>query len=477
MAFVSEAQMNKAIRSQLALNNATSGYSVSLTSTAVKAKILRGIFGKFYDVTTSMAGSFKKLGKILLNPVKSLVMMGKAIVGILSSFTMIIGVIGAVVAAFLLLSGGIGGNSESMEILKEAFYKVKDAMMMVIEKIAEFDFGPSIDAAKIAVTLLGELIIFTLATVVVAVEKIVEFLMATFLPVWDALTGAIDGLGITSGGVFSAMSIGIGMLKTAFESAAIQGILDSIISYLKIILELYAVLMIAYIKLIAFVIGGLIDFVTTYKKEFGIMKDIFVGYIKFVIAYWTGLIDTVVLILTNIIAVIKGEKGITEAFWDIVSGIGDIFMDFVGKVADIISPLTDKLIGPFEDVRKVASDVFESIGELMEGLPSMPGWISDLGGGALNAIGFASGGISSGPTSGYPVQLHGTEAVVPLPDGKTIPVSLQGGGGGEGGGSPTINITMNGVTGNANDIAKAVSSEVQKAFKTRSRSSGYGRGI
>ena len=99
-----------------------------------------------------------------------------------------------------------------------------------------------------------------------------------------------------------------------------------------------------------------------------------------------------------------------------------------------------------------------------------------MGGGALNAIGFASGGISSGPKSGYPVQLHGTEAVVPLPDGKTIPVSLQGGGG-EGGGSPTINITMNGVTGNANDIAKAVSSEVQKAFKTRSRSSGYGRGI
>ena len=473
MAFVTEGQMNKAIRSQIALNTATSGYSVALTKTAFKAKILRGIFGKFYDETARISGSFKKLGKVLLNPVGTLVKMGKSIVGILSSFTMIIGVIGAVVAAFLLLSGGIGGNSESMEILREAFNKVKDAMGMVIEKIAEFDFGPSIDAAKIAVTLLGELIIFTLATVVVAVEKIVEFLMATFLPVWDALTGAIDGLGITSGGVFSAMSIGIGMLKTAFESAAIQGILDSIISYLKIILELYAVLMIAYIKLIAFVIGGLIDFVTTYKKEFGIMKDIFVGYIKFVIAYWTGLIDTVVLILTNIIAVIKGEKGITEAFWDIVSGIGDIFMEFVGKVADIISPLTDKLIGPFEAMKEKAMSIFDWIAGA---IPSMPGWMTDLGGGALNAIGFASGGISSGPTSGYPVTLHGTEAVVPLPDGKTIPVSLQGGGG-EGGGSPTINITMNGVTGNANDIAKAVSSEVQKAFKTRSRSSGYGRGI
>lgn len=38
----------------------------------------------------------------------------------------------------------------------------------------------------------------------------------------------------------------------------------------------------------------------------------------------------------------------------------------------------------------------------------------------------ANGGILSGPKSGYLAQLHGTEAVVPLPDGKTIPVQIQG---------------------------------------------------
>ncbi|MCU7885284.1 MAG: hypothetical protein KZQ82_13925, partial [Candidatus Thiodiazotropha sp. (ex Lucinoma annulata)] len=37
---------------------------------------------------------------------------------------------------------------------------------------------------------------------------------------------------------------------------------------------------------------------------------------------------------------------------------------------------------------------------------------------------FANGGISSGPRSGYPVELHGTEAVIPLPDGRAVPVSL-----------------------------------------------------
>lgn len=63
---------------------------------------------------------------------------------------------------------------------------------------------------------------------------------------------------------------------------------------------------------------------------------------------------------------------------------------------------------------------------------------------ALNARGFnntaipgepwhfqqaANGGILSGPRSGYSAMLHGTEAVVPLPDGRSIPVSNSGGGG------------------------------------------------
>ena len=39
-------------------------------------------------------------------------------------------------------------------------------------------------------------------------------------------------------------------------------------------------------------------------------------------------------------------------------------------------------------------------------------------------VGKAEGGISSGPVSGYTEILHGTEAVVPLPDNRSIPVSL-----------------------------------------------------
>lgn len=38
---------------------------------------------------------------------------------------------------------------------------------------------------------------------------------------------------------------------------------------------------------------------------------------------------------------------------------------------------------------------------------------------------FSTGGVASGPISGYSATLHGTEAVVPLPDGASIPVTMK----------------------------------------------------
>lgn len=43
---------------------------------------------------------------------------------------------------------------------------------------------------------------------------------------------------------------------------------------------------------------------------------------------------------------------------------------------------------------------------------------------ARDAMGFAKGGIASGSLGGFQAELHGTEAVVPLPDNKSIPVKL-----------------------------------------------------
>ena len=39
---------------------------------------------------------------------------------------------------------------------------------------------------------------------------------------------------------------------------------------------------------------------------------------------------------------------------------------------------------------------------------------------------FRTGGIASGPESGYLAELHGREAIVPLPNGSKIPVEFRG---------------------------------------------------
>lgn len=51
------------------------------------------------------------------------------------------------------------------------------------------------------------------------------------------------------------------------------------------------------------------------------------------------------------------------------------------------------------------------------------------GSGSGSQLAFAGGGVASGPRSGYPVTLHGTEAVIPLENGD-VPIKLKGGAGG-----------------------------------------------
>ena len=65
-------------------------------------------------------------------------------------------------------------------------------------------------------------------------------------------------------------------------------------------------------------------------------------------------------------------------------------------------------------------------------------------GGVMSGSGksFGYGGVAHGPNSGYQATLHGTEAVVPLGNDRSIPVELSGGGGG--GNVVNVSISMNG---------------------------------
>ena len=93
--------------------------------------------------------------------------------------------------------------------------------------------------------------------------------------------------------------------------------------------------------------------------------------------------------------------------------------------------------------------------------------------------GYSAGGIARGKEAGYPAVLHGTEAVVPLPNGRSIPVEMQGA-------NQMNNVTVNvSVDSNGNaqqgsqsngkqgeSLGAAIATAVQKELQNQKRSGG-----
>lgn len=77
--------------------------------------------------------------------------------------------------------------------------------------------------------------------------------------------------------------------------------------------------------------------------------------------------------------------------------------------------------------------------------------------------GYSAGGIAKGANGGYPAILHGTEAVVPLPNGKSIPVEMSGGGGMQQN-NVSVNVVMNS-DGTSSENSKQDGKEAQQLGK------------
>lgn len=92
--------------------------------------------------------------------------------------------------------------------------------------------------------------------------------------------------------------------------------------------------------------------------------------------------------------------------------------------------------------------------------------------------GYSSGGVASGPQGGYPVTLHGTEAVVPLPNGNEIPVEISGGGNSQQNNSVVVNVDASGGTqtqnreGDGENLGRAISTAVQQELQRQKRPGG-----
>ena len=106
-----------------------------------------------------------------------------------------------------------------------------------------------------------------------------------------------------------------------------------------------------------------------------------------------------------------------ESTWEKTKRVGGAALSGATTAATIAAPLaavaSSTVIGAIPSL--IGAAAVTAGGALMGGITE---WLKDK-------EGKAQGGVARGPTSGFIEKLHGTEAVVPLPDGKSIPVNIQ----------------------------------------------------
>ena len=93
-------------------------------------------------------------------------------------------------------------------------------------------------------------------------------------------------------------------------------------------------------------------------------------------------------------------------------------------ILEMIRTPLEQVAKDLVEPKKYYSNPIDTVGDILKGAEDM---FETFTGIDLPDI-FGSGGVARGPQSGYNATLHGTEAVVPLPDGQTIPVEIKGGG-------------------------------------------------
>lgn len=98
--------------------------------------------------------------------------------------------------------------------------------------------------------------------------------------------------------------------------------------------------------------------------------------------------------------------------------------------------------------------------------------------GGIKFRAFAGGGTVSGPTLGLVGEGRYNEAIVPLPDGKSIPVDMKGASGG-GGDNFNVNVSVDasgskveGDSGKAKELGQAFSSAIQAELIKQKRPGG-----
>jgi len=486
-----------------------------------------------------MVGTVGALGAVFTPLVKVLSLTKGLFMGIIGTMMPFLGIIFAVIAVVMLLVAVFdqGGGSlrawlEDLPLVGDAFKVVDEAVGKVKTALGNVDwegvkesvggvataageaFGPTWDAL---VSGLGD----TLSQQKDRILGLWENLKANvtlpdmdaesfFGGIADAMTTAVETFFLLYNSVYDAIFV---LLNALIEEGVVQGFIDGLtaiwesfeLAYdlimgafgdgettfsdiITVVMDIWNILVdflvdsgvLAFIgELFAF-IGELIGFIIVvvaaiisiiiryvswvypYVKPYYIMLFKAIGfivtYVMMVVRIWIGIIRIIMAVLTG-----NTDKA-KEIFGGIVEMVGSSFTKMKDYAKDFVSAFVD-LIWP----------LFDLMNKGMKAAAKMPGF-GFLKGKKIDKPQFAMGGIASGPKSGYNAQLHGTEAIVPLPDGRSIPVTIQGMKGGMGG-DTNITINVSGVSGDGRKLARQISEEVTRAFRSRSRGSGLSRGI
>lgn len=178
-------------------------------------------------------------------------------------------------------------------------------------------------------------------------------------------------------------------------------------------------------------------------------------------------------------------SSMSAAFTSIVTGTASAKQAFASMAISILNQISQMIIEMM--IMRVLMSSFGMTPTLNAPSPSSAGTRSGRSGGGFRyggvfsegkkTQGYATGGVARGSTSGYPATLHGTEAVVPLPNGRAIPVDMKDSGATNN--NIVVNISTDGQSStqgssgpDMDKLGGAVAAAVQVELQNQKRSGG-----
>ena len=186
-------------------------------------------------------------------------------------------------------------------------------------------------------------------------------------------------------------------------------------------------------------------------------------------------------LISGLTAVVQGTKSLKEAFKEMALSILKDITAIITKMMVMQALDNSNLFGMFSSTPapKLGTNTTgaTSWGQLFSGgggSANPAPWVKK--GGIVSPPEYARGGISKSlnkldGAGSYPALLHGTEAVVPLPNGRSIPVDMKGG-------TNNIVVNVSGEGGNTQaqgdkeGLGRALARAVQEELQNQKRSGG-----